>query len=73
MKRRTFLSGSAAAMAAAAAPNLAWADPGIAARVGGVPLTREDHRVVVISSRFGGGVTALRLAESGVPVTLLER
>ncbi|ARE37244.1 cholesterol oxidase [Rhodococcus sp. MH15] len=39
----------------------------------GIPLTREVHRVVVIGSGFGGGVTALRLAEAGVPVTLLER
>jgi len=39
----------------------------------GIPLTREEHRVVVIGSGFGGGVTALRLAEAGVPVTLLER
>ncbi|ANQ75231.1 cholesterol oxidase [Rhodococcus sp. 008] len=39
----------------------------------GIPLTREVHRAVVIGSGFGGGVTALRLAEAGVPVTLLER
>ena len=38
-----------------------------------VAVIREDHRVVVIGSGFGGGVTALRLAEAGVPVTVLEQ
>ena len=37
------------------------------------PVIREDHRVVVVGSGFGGAVTALRLGEAGVPVTVLEQ
>lgn len=71
ISRRSLLSGAAATAALlATAPG---AGAGIAARVNRVQLTREDHRVIVIGSGFGGGVTALRLAEAGVPVTLLER
>ena len=66
VKRRSFLAGTAAVGVAMMAPRTARAATGI-------PLTREVHRAVVIGSGFGGGVTALRLAEAGVPVTLLER
>ncbi|MBW0273229.1 cholesterol oxidase [Nocardia sp. MH4] len=70
--RRTLLTGAAAAGLTLAAAGTAGARP-VAARTGAIPLTTEDRRVVVIGSGFGGGVTALRLAEAGVPVLLLER
>ncbi|MEW6475754.1 MAG: GMC oxidoreductase [Actinomycetota bacterium] len=44
-----------------------------AAQGGRVPVNRQECRAVVIGSGFGGGVAALRLAEAGVPVLVLER
>lgn len=65
--RRKFLGGAAAAVAGASV------GPVARAATLGTPTTRSTERVVVIGSGFGGGATALRLGQAGIPVLVLER
>ncbi|MEV0292605.1 GMC oxidoreductase [Nocardia sp. NPDC050710] len=73
ISRRSVLTGAAAAGAVIFGARSVGSPTPVAARVDNVALTSEEHRVVVVGSGFGGGVSALRLAQAGVPVTVLER
>lgn len=59
--RRSFLGGVAGAGIALASSGTALGS-NVADRVRRIGVVREDHRVIVNGSGFGGGITALRLA-----------
>ncbi|MBO9533415.1 MAG: GMC family oxidoreductase [Solirubrobacteraceae bacterium] len=67
VSRRSLLTGAAAGAAAVAA---GW-PTAAAART--IPSREERRRVVILGTGFGGSVTALRLAEAGIAVTMIER
>ncbi|MBJ7470669.1 MAG: FAD-dependent oxidoreductase [Solirubrobacteraceae bacterium] len=65
ISRRTLLAGAAATSVVAALPKAAFARQ--------TPHRELRRSVVVLGTGFGGSVTALRLAQAGVRVTMVER
>ncbi|TCJ32098.1 GMC oxidoreductase [Parafrankia sp. BMG5.11] len=67
--------GTAALGATAAGGLMARADGtrGQTATAAGASVIETRERAVVVGTGFGGGVTALRLAQAGVPTLVLER
>jgi len=70
VSRRSMLAGAAGATGLTV---LGTSSRASASRRRRVPVTREEHRVVIVGSGFGGGVTALRFAQAGIPSLVLER
>lgn len=69
ISRRAFVASSIGAATAAATS----ASHAALTASTGVRTVREEQRVVIVGSGFGGGVAALRLAQAGVPSMVLER
>ncbi len=67
--RRHFLKGAAAS----AATTLLGAGCSGGGSSDADPGSTADHRVLIIGSGFGGGISALRLAQAGIASTILER
>jgi cholesterol oxidase len=75
LSRRSFLGGAALAGLGVAAASACRRRPGTTPGTTTTTRSPDEHvvRAVIVGSGFGGGVTALRLAEAGVEALVLER